>query len=260
MGNSILFNTAGSIALAVNYEIQGPYGYKFLSKEAAKTCRINAEFFVRVGDAVICVEDDVDLTEADLDTGSNFSASTTYYVYACHPLSGSAPVFKISLNSTYPSGGWTGDTSRKIGGFDTDGSGNIDDTTLWDLRTIDCPKIDKTIVVIESTMNAVTGNGTAGLVISESLNGYNLVDAIAGVHTQGVTGSTDIQIRRRRAGADADMLSTKITIGAEYFARDGVIDTANDDLATGDMLFVDVDAIHTTAPKGLSVTMTFQLP
>jgi len=81
---------------------------------------------------------DVDLTESDLDTGSNFANSTTYYVYACQPIDGSlTPVFKISLNSTYPTGGWTADNSRKIGGFDTDGSGNVSESTLWDLRTQD---------------------------------------------------------------------------------------------------------------------------
>lgn len=134
--NSILFNTAGSIALAINYEIQGAYADKFLTKEADKTVRINAEFFVRVGDAIIVVGDDTDLTVADLDAGADFSASATYYIYACHPLSGSAPVFKISLNTTYPTGGWDSDTSRKIGGFVTDGSGNVDSATLWDLRTV----------------------------------------------------------------------------------------------------------------------------
>jgi hypothetical protein len=134
--NSILFNTAGSIALAINYEIQGAYSDKFLTKEADKTVRINAEFFVRVGDAIIVVGDDTDLTIADLDAGADFSASATYYIYACHPLSGSAPVFKISLNATYPAG-WAANTSRKLGGFTTDASGNIDEATLWDLRTTD---------------------------------------------------------------------------------------------------------------------------
>ena len=134
--NTILFNTAGSIALAIDYEIQGAYSDLFLTKEADKTIRINAEFFVRVGAAIIVVADDTDLTVADLDAGADFSISSTYYIYACHPLSGSTPVFMISENTTYPAGGWGSDTSRKIGGFDTDGSGNVDAATLWDLRTV----------------------------------------------------------------------------------------------------------------------------
>jgi len=56
MGNSILFNTAGSIALAINYELQGPYTAKFLTKEAAKTIRVNKEVFIRVDDAVVCIQ------------------------------------------------------------------------------------------------------------------------------------------------------------------------------------------------------------
>ncbi|GAI33871.1 unnamed protein product [marine sediment metagenome] len=88
-----------------------------------------------------------------------------------------------------------------------------------------------------------------------------MVDVIASVHTKGVTNTTDVQIRRRRAGVDADMLSTKITIGDEYFASDEVIDGNNDDVEDGDQIYIDVDAIHTgTAPKGLSVVLTFRKP
>jgi hypothetical protein len=115
-------------------------------------------------------------------------------------------------------------------------------------------------VVFGSDEQAITGNGTAGFLVPAQLNGFDLVAAVAAVHTQGVTGTTDIQLRRRRAGSDADMLSTKITIGAEYYAADGVINTSNDDVATGDLIYPDVDAVHTTAPYGLTVTMTFRLP
>ena len=79
---------------------------------------------------------------------------------------------------------------------------------------------------------------------------------IASVHDKGITGTTDIQIRRRRAGSDIDVLSTKITIGDEYYAQDGIIDPYNDDLQVGDMLYIDVDAVHSgTAPNGLSVSV-----
>jgi len=90
------------------------------------------------------------------------------------------------------------------------------------------------------------------------MNGKDLTVALAAVHTKGITGTTDVQLRRRRAGSDVDMLSTKITIGDEWFAADGVINEANDDVNTGDMIYVDVDAVHSgTAPKGLSATLTF---
>lgn len=57
------------------------------------------------------------LTAANLDTGSSFTVGKDYYVYVCD--SGNVDndeIYKISLNSTYPSG-WTALNSRKIGGF-----------------------------------------------------------------------------------------------------------------------------------------------
>lgn len=118
-----------------------------------------------------------------------------------------------------------------------------------------------TIVPFPDNVDVEIGNGIDPVLIPFDLNGYNLTDVIAGVDAQGVTGTTDVQIRRVRSGSSADMLSTKVTIAAEYYARDGVINTSNDDLATGDKLYVDIDAIHSgTAPQGLSVTLTFEKP
>ena len=93
------------------------------------------------------------------------------------------------------------------------------------------------------------------------MNGFNLIDVVASVHTKGVTGTTDVQVRRRRAGSDVDMLTVKVTIGDEYFATDETVNTSNDDINTGDQIYVDVDAVHSgTAPKGLSVVLTFDYP
>ncbi len=136
MANKTLFNTSGSIALMGDYTVRGPSREYFLSKQAAQTLRIWAEFFVVVEPAVLIVDEDTDLGVADLDSGAAFDASATYYIYACIPLVGSVPVFMLSKNSTYPTG-WTAATSRQIGGFQTDGSGNIDASSVWDLRTVD---------------------------------------------------------------------------------------------------------------------------
>ena len=62
----------------------------------------------------------------------------------------------------------------------------------------------------------------------------------------------------------ADMLTTKITIDASEFtsytaATAPVIDTGNDDVATGDLIAIDVDVAGTGA-KGLGVILTFQMP
>lgn len=111
-----------------------------------------------------------------------------------------------------------------------------------------------------SSYSVVVGDGEDGIPIDATLNGHDIIAVTAYCYTQGVTGTTDVQIRRRRAGANADVLSTKVTLGAEYYVSDGVINTSNDDLATGDLLYVDVDAVHTTAPLGLSVSITTSLP
>ena len=61
------------------------------------------------------------------------------------------------------------------------------------------------------------------------------------------------------------MLSTVMTIDTtetdtSTAATPAVIDTANDDVATGDKISIDVDAVSSgTAPKGLYVELIFQL-
>jgi hypothetical protein len=67
------------------------------------------------------------------------------------------------------------------------------------------------------------------------------------------------------SGTVVDMLSTNLTIDSNEnksstAAAAAVIDTANDDVSTGQVIRVDVDAIHTTPAKGLLITLVFQLP
>ena len=117
------------------------------------------------------------------------------------------------------------------------------------------------IVIVRSTTPLAIGNGLEGMPIPAELNGYNLVSAIAVVHDKGITSTTNIQIRRRRAGSDVDMLDTEITIGDEFFAADGSIDTDNDDVITGDLIYTDINQVHSgTPPNGLSMVYGFRLP
>jgi hypothetical protein len=101
--------------------------------------------------------------------------------------------------------------------------------------------------------------GTIAFTVPDKMAGLNLTDALASVHTPGTgTGATEIQIRRRRAGIDANMLSTLIKLNdGDYYQDNGVIDTAKDDLVKGDQLYIDVSNLITTPPKGLSVVLTF---
>jgi len=91
-----------------------------------------------------------------------------------------------------------------------------------------------------------------------ALNGMNLISAAANTITAGVTNATTIQIHNVTDAAD--MLSANISIATTATHGTGTVDTDHDDVATSDMLRIDVDAISTTAPKGLFVTLEFQLP
>jgi hypothetical protein len=112
------------------------------------------------------------------------------------------------------------------------------------------------IPIVGSGTAHATGDGTAGYVVPASMNGYIITNVVVASHTSGSGGTTDVQIRRRRAGADVDVLSTVVTLAnTEQFAQDGIINATNDDVATGDILYADVDAIQTGSPTGLDVVI-----
>jgi len=128
-------------------------------------------------------------------------------------------------------------------------------------RYVDTVKRSVAITVTPSDAVVEVADGLYGILIPAEFNGWEIVDVVAGVHTKGVTGATEVQVRRRRAGSDVDVLSTLVTIGDEWYVSDGVINLSNDDLATGDALFIDVDVLHSgTAPYGLFVTVVIQKP
>lgn len=119
------------------------------------------------------------------------------------------------------------------------------------------------LIVIDFTTDLAIGDGKSYFYVPSILNGKNLVTINALVITAGTTNTTDIQMARIRAGSPVDMLSTKVTIdstetSSSTAATLAVINTSNDDIQTGDILRVDIDAISSTAPKGLIVTMEFE--
>ncbi len=117
---------------------------------------------------------------------------------------------------------------------------------------------DETDTIIENGAGAVIWR------VPSSLNGMDLIEVAAMVGTAGTTGNLDIQIRNVTQAAD--MLTTVMRIETTETdtltsAQPGTIDTANDDVATGNKLQVDIDAVQTgTAALGLVVELTFQLP
>lgn len=119
------------------------------------------------------------------------------------------------------------------------------------------------IAVTDPNGDAITtGDGKAYCRVNSVMNGYNLTAVAAHVTTVSSSGLPTIQVYNVTQAAD--MLTTKITIDAnEKDSKDAataaVIDTGNDDVATGDELRIDIDVAGTGA-KGLIVDLTFQAP
>lgn len=117
-----------------------------------------------------------------------------------------------------------------------------------------------TILVSDPNGSAITtGDGKAYFRVPSILNGLDLTSVAAALTTASSSGIPTIQIHNLTQAAD--MLTTKITIDASETdsstaAAAAVIDTANDDVATGDMLRIDIDVAGTGA-KGLIVEMQF---
>ncbi len=118
-------------------------------------------------------------------------------------------------------------------------------------------------VVANFNSPVVTGDGQFYVHIDARIGGMQLVDVHAAVITAGTTGTTDIQIRNVTQAAD--LLLTTLTIdsgetGSDTAATAAVIDTVNNGVTEHDLIAIDVDAVSTTAPKGLLVTLGFRHP
>jgi hypothetical protein len=139
------------------------------------------------------------------------------------------------------------------------------------LRGSDAGKRFVELILVGSDTAVTTGNakGEVFYRVPSELNGWNLVDAALAVGTVSSSGTPTVQVRRRRltsatATSDADMLSTPLTIDAsEFDSKDAaaarVIDTANDDVATGDQVYGDYD-VAGTGTKGGTLLLVFQKP
>jgi hypothetical protein len=120
-----------------------------------------------------------------------------------------------------------------------------------------------TILVSDPNGDAITaGNGKAYWRVPSTINGYNLVDVEMAVTTASTSGNPTVQIHN--VTDTADMLSTSLSIDANETdsstaATAAVINTSTDDVATADMLRIDIDAAG-TGTTGLMVELTFQLP
>lgn len=118
------------------------------------------------------------------------------------------------------------------------------------------------LVVFAPATDIATGDGKAYFIVPDEMTGMDLVRIAATAMTAGTTDSTTIQIAN--VTDSQDMLSTVMSIesgetSTRTSASPGVIDPDHDDVATGDVLRIDVDAVSDTPPKGLIVEMAFRL-
>lgn len=124
-------------------------------------------------------------------------------------------------------------------------------------------KYVQVLVTTDFDTDTAVADGGNFFHIPAGLDGYNIVEVHAEVITAGTTNTTDVQIANVTSAAD--ILSTKLTIdsaetGSDTAATPAVINAAEDDVAENDLLRFDIDAVSTTAAKGLIVTVGFRKP
>lgn len=118
--------------------------------------------------------------------------------------------------------------------------------------------------VYDSDVATEIADGKQSAVIPASMNGMNLIDvacSVAGLNSAS-GGTTTVVLRRVRGATAVDMTSTGVTIDYNaYTASDETVNTSNDDVTTGDKIYVDVNAVTSGAAQlGLSCTAVFQTP
>jgi hypothetical protein len=162
------------------------------------------------------------------------------------------------------------DTFMGLAAAQTPTNKTIDDAT----NTLKITKSIQAELYAPTTATA-TCTGCYYFRVPVSLNGTNLVGIQTNTVTAGTTGLTSVQITRCTAQATSplcgagtttvSMLSTVVSIdsgetSSSTAATAGVINTANDDVATGQVLRFDVTAINTTPAQGLIVNLDFKAP
>lgn len=108
----------------------------------------------------------------------------------------------------------------------------------------------------------IDGLGGIKFIVPAGFNGMNLVSVQFHVTTASSSGTPTFQIYNLTQ--TADMLSTRVTIDinekdSSTATTPAVIDTNNDDVATGDELRFDCDVVG-TGTKGVTAILGFQLP
>ena len=112
-------------------------------------------------------------------------------------------------------------------------------------------------ICVDFATELAVADGVGYIVIPAECNGMNLISARADVITPGTTNASTFDIYNVTDGVS--MLSSAISIASGAKSGTGTVDTAHDDVATGDIIRIDVNTLSTTKPKGLIVTLAFRL-
>ena len=112
-------------------------------------------------------------------------------------------------------------------------------------------------ICVDFETELAVADGVGYIVIPAECNGMNLISVRADVITAGTINASTFDIYNVTDGVS--MLSSAISIASGATSGTGTVDTAHDDVATGDIIRIDCDGISTTPPKGLIVTLAFRL-
>ena len=119
-------------------------------------------------------------------------------------------------------------------------------------------------MIIAPGTDWAVADDNAAIPIPSELHGLNLTDQRVKVLTAGnYTGTASVQLSRKRGSTESDMLSTLMTIEAGSLDSDSatvpsVASASYDDVQEGDVIIVDIDAVHSgTAAKGMVMWLTF---
>lgn len=112
--------------------------------------------------------------------------------------------------------------------------------------------------LFDATTDVSVGDGRGYFLIPEKYNGSIITRVMARVITAGTTGTTEVQIANVTKGWSA-VLSTKAIIASgQVLSGTAVVNPSFATVATNDLLRVDIDAVTSTAPKGLLVLIEFE--
>lgn len=200
--------------------------------------------------------DYVVMLRTSLGTGGNVRALVSNFLSDLVALIGTDDIAWTAVDKT---GSDLADLATRLHDDLTD-KGTNDHAAIDAFITAHDPAKFITITPFGSDIDVRILAGTIAFTVPDKMAGLNLTDALISVHTPGTgSGTTSVQVRRRRAGVDDNMLSTPVTLAVgDYFEDDGVVNTSFDDVIKGDQIYVDVLALPTNVPKGLSAALTFE--